>query len=119
MFEDPHSAASAGAAAPGAHVPLSPEEKTAKDRETGLLQHELETTKAFLQSVIEQKEAANEELRAANEEVVSINEELQITNEELQKAEEELQATNEELTTVNDELRSRIAPGRLPRRNSS
>ena len=42
--------------------------------------------------MIEQKEAANEELRAANEEVISANEELQSTNEELTTAKEELQA---------------------------
>ena len=58
--------------------------------------------------MIEQKEAANEELRAANEEVICANEELQSTNEELTTAKEELQATNEELTTVNDELQNRI-----------
>jgi two-component system CheB/CheR fusion protein len=108
LFEEARPAAEAGAAAPRARVPLSPEEESAKDRELGLLKHELETTKAYLHSVIEQKEGANEELRAANEEVISTNEELQSTNEELQTAKEELQATNEELTTVNDELLSRI-----------
>ncbi len=106
MFEEARPAA--GAAAPRARIPLTPDEESADERVTGLLQHELETTKSFLQSVIEQKEGANEALRAANEEVVSTNEELQSTNEELQTAKEELQATNEELTTVNDELRSRI-----------
>jgi two-component system, chemotaxis family, CheB/CheR fusion protein len=108
LFEEARAAAAAGAAAPRARVPLTPEEESAKDRELGLLQHELETTKAYLQSVIEHEEGANEELRAANEEIISANEELQSTNEELQTAKEELQATNEELTTVNDELRSRI-----------
>jgi two-component system CheB/CheR fusion protein len=78
----------------GARLPVTPEEESAKDQEIGRLKHELETTKAYLQSVIEQKEAANEELRAANEEIISAN--------------EELQATNEELTTVNDELQNRI-----------
>ncbi|MDP1827671.1 MAG: CheR family methyltransferase [Archangium sp.] len=68
------------------------------------LRSELASTRAYLQSVIEQLEAGNEELRAANEEVVSSNEELQSTNEEMQTAREELQATNEELSTVNDEM---------------
>lgn len=108
MFEEARPGAAAGATAPRARVLLTPEEESAKDRELGLLQHELETTRAYLQSVIEQKEGTNEKLRAANEEVISTNEELQSTNEEPQTAKEELQATNEELTTVNDELRSRI-----------
>ena len=58
-------------------------------------------------SVLEDQEAASEELRAANEEILSSNEELQSTNEELQTAQEEVQSSNEELTTVNEELRDR------------
>jgi two-component system CheB/CheR fusion protein len=107
MFEEAGPAAAAEAAAPRERGPATPEE-SAKGQEIRLLKHELETTKAYLQSVIEQKEGVNEELRAANEEVISANEELQSTNEELETAKEEAQATNEELTTVNDELRSRI-----------
>jgi two-component system CheB/CheR fusion protein len=84
------------------------EEESEKDREISRLDRDLVSTRAYLQSVIEQKEATNEELRAANEEVVSANEELQSTNEELTTAKEELQSTNEELTTVNDELQNRI-----------
>ncbi len=87
---------------------ISPEEESEQVREVGRLSQDLASTRAFLQSVIEQKESANEELRAANEEVISANEELQSTNEELTTAKEELQATNEELSTVNDELQSRI-----------
>lgn len=68
------------------------------------VEQELASTRAYLQSVIEQSEASNEELKAANEEIVSSNEELRSTNEELQMAKEELQATNEELSTVNDEM---------------
>jgi two-component system CheB/CheR fusion protein len=68
---------------------------------------ELEATKQYLRSVIEQHEATNEELRAANEEILSANEELQRTNEELETAKDELQSANEELTTVNEELRRR------------
>jgi two-component system CheB/CheR fusion protein len=70
---------------------------------------ELEETKQYLRSTIEQHEATNEELRAANEEILSANEELQSTNEELETAKEELQSANEELTTVNEELRGRNA----------
>lgn len=61
----------------------------------------------YLQSVIEQQDAANEELRSANEEILSSNEELQSTNEELETAKEELQSVNEELMTVNDQLQTR------------
>ena len=57
--------------------------------------------------MIEQYEAANEELRAAGEEIQSSNEELRSTNEELETTKEEVQSTNEELTTVNEELRHR------------
>ncbi len=68
------------------------------------LQKELETNKAYLQSIIQEQESRNQDLRAANEEILSSNEELQSTNEELQTAKEEIQATNEELSTINDEL---------------
>ncbi len=66
------------------------------------LAEELASTRAYLQSLIE-------ELRTANEEAQSANEELQSTNEELQTAKEELQSANEELTTTNDEMKSRNA----------
>ena len=70
------------------------------------LRHELTATKEFLQSIIEEREAANQELQAANEELLSSNEELQSTNEELETAKEELQSVNE-LTTVSEELQHR------------
>ena len=73
------------------------------------VERELGATRDYLQTVIEDKESANEELRAANEEVQSANEELQSINEELETAKEELQSTNEELVTVNDELAGRNA----------
>jgi two-component system CheB/CheR fusion protein len=73
------------------------------------LEQDLKTTKAYLQSIIEEQEATNQDLRAANEEILSSNEELQSTNEELQTAKEEIQATNEELSTINDELYRRHA----------
>ena len=71
------------------------------------LEEEIAGTKRYLHSVIQQQEAAAEELKSAHEEVQSSNEELQSTNEELLTAKEELQSTNEELTTVNDEMQSR------------
>jgi len=85
----------------------SRKERRAEDLKVVRLQHELSATKDYLQSIIEDKEAANEELKAANEEIQSSNEELQSTNEELETAKEELQSTNEELTTVNEELQNR------------
>jgi two-component system, chemotaxis family, CheB/CheR fusion protein len=69
------------------------------------LEKELVANKEYLQSVIDEREVANEELRSANEEIQSSNEELQSTNEELETAKEELQSINEELTTLNEELR--------------
>ena len=108
LFEEVQAAGEPRAAAPRPRLPATPEEESAKDQEISRLNLELETSKAYLQSVIEQKESFNEELRAANEEIISANEELQSTNEELETAKEELQATNEELTTVNDELQNRI-----------
>jgi two-component system CheB/CheR fusion protein len=71
------------------------------------LKSELEATRQYLQSIIEEQETMNEEMRAANEEIQSSNEELQSTNEELETAKEELQSTNEELTTLNEELENR------------
>jgi two-component system CheB/CheR fusion protein len=108
LFDEARPPAGAEAAAARARAGVTPAQESAKDQEIVRLRQELETTRAYLQSVIEEKDGANEELRAANEEVVSANEELQSTNEELETAKEELQATNEELTTVNDELQNRI-----------
>ncbi len=71
------------------------------------LNQEVAATKEFLQSIIDQHEAANEDLKYANEQVQSSNEELQSMNEELETAKEELQSTNEELMTLNEELRTR------------
>jgi len=71
------------------------------------LSQELESTKAYLQSLIDDQDRGTDELNAANEELISGNEELQSMNEELETAKEELQSTNEELLTVNDELQHR------------
>ena len=79
----------------------------AQELEATRLRGELETTKSYLQSIIEEHEATNEELKSANEEILSSNEELQSTNEELETAKEELQSTNEELVTVNEQLQVR------------
>ena len=68
---------------------------------------ELAETKAYLSTLIEGEQAANEELKSASEELLSSNEELQSTNQELQTAREETQAINEELRTLNDELEER------------
>ncbi len=70
-------------------------------------QRELTELKVYLRRMVEQHEAANEELKSANEEASSSNEELESTNEELRTTKEELQSSNEELITVNDELRHR------------
>jgi two-component system CheB/CheR fusion protein len=71
------------------------------------LNQELASTRDYLHCVIEEKDAANEELKSANEEIQSSNEELQSTNEELTTAKEELQSVNEELTTINEQLQHR------------
>ncbi len=82
-------------------------QRTAAQREIAQLREELALTKLSLHGLMEEHEAADEELRAANEEALSSNEELQSTNEELETAKEELQSTNEELTTLNEELQNR------------
>ncbi len=81
--------------------------KDGDDSEAAVLRQELASTREYLQSIIDQQDAANEELKSANEEVLSGNEELQSTNEELETAKEELQSMNEELTTVNEQLQNR------------
>lgn len=80
---------------------------THANRDAAWLREELASTKQYLQSIVDDQEAASQELRAAHEEVLSSNEELQSTNEELETAKEELQASNEELTTVNEQFQSR------------
>lgn len=70
---------------------------------------DLASTQFHLQSLIEERDARNQELVSANEEIQSANEELQSTNEELETTKEELQSTNEELQTVNEELKQRNA----------
>src|SRR3989475_453346 len=60
------------------------------------LKEELDASREYLQSIIEEQRTTNEELRSANEEIQSSNEELQSINEELETAKEELQSTNED-----------------------
>ena len=91
-----------------AKVSKSAKKATPKQsQEIARLERELDATRDYLQSIIEEQEAMNEELRSANEEIQSSNEELQSTNEELETAKEELQSSNEELTTLNEELANR------------
>ncbi|MEX2207781.1 MAG: chemotaxis protein CheB [Myxococcota bacterium] len=75
--------------------------------EEARLRQELQATREYMQSLVEQHAASTEELQSANEEILSANEELQSTNEELETAKEELQSVNEELTTVNEQLQYR------------
>ncbi len=76
-------------------------------QDTSRIKQELTATRAYLETILEDHEVANQELRSANEEILSSNEELQSTNEELETAKEELESTNEEITTINEELASR------------
>src|SRR6266849_9179765 len=109
MFEDARPAGGADAAETGAGEtkPGKGGKEKRIDRQSAHLKQELSATKRYLHSIVEDKEASNEELQAANEEILSSNEELQSTNEELQTAKEELESTNEELHTVNEELHNR------------
>jgi two-component system CheB/CheR fusion protein len=99
----------------GAEKPAGKSKTTAKSkggakkdvRPSTRVQRELEATRDYLQSIIEEQETMNEEMRSANAEIQSSNEELQSTNEELETAKEELQSSNEELTTLNEELENR------------
>lgn len=73
-----------------------------------VLEQELTTTKAYLQSTIDSLESINEDLKISNEEIMSMNEELQSSNEEMETSKEELQSLNEELTVVNSQLQEKI-----------
>ena len=88
---------------------LPPEPRTVGTRETvnAQLRDDLDATRLHLQSLLEERDAHNQELVSANEEIQSANEELQSSNEELETTKEELQSSNEELQTVNEELQQR------------
>src|SRR6266849_6443566 len=108
MFEDSRPAGGAESAETTAgETRLGKRGKEERINQSSHLKKELIATKRYLHSIVEDKEASNEELQAANEEILSSNEELQSTNEELQTAKEELESTNEELHTVNEELHNR------------
>src|SRR5229473_4262704 len=108
MFEDSRPAGRAELAETVAgETKLGKGGKEKRSNQTSHLKQELAATKRYLHSIVEDKEASNEELQAANEEILSSNEEFQNTNEELQTAKEELESTNEELHTVNEELHNR------------
>lgn len=79
-----------------------------KDRRVKKLEEELLATRAYVNAITQDHDAANEELQSANEEIISSNEELQSLNEELETSKEEIESTNEELTTSNHELYARI-----------
>jgi two-component system, chemotaxis family, CheB/CheR fusion protein len=86
---------------------VSPQSSSAREiLEITRVREDLSSTRLYLQSLIEERDARNQELTSAYEEIQSSNEELQSANEELETAKEELQSTNEELQTVNDELRT-------------
>jgi two-component system, chemotaxis family, CheB/CheR fusion protein len=71
------------------------------------LKQELLLTSQHMQSLIDERDSANQDLTSANEEIQSSNEELQSINEELETSKEELQSSNEELNTLNEELQNR------------
>ena len=112
----------------GSHAPEpEPEEKESPaapagdDMEAARVRSELDSTREYLRSVIQDYEASNEELRAANEEVLSSNEELQSSNEELETAKEELQSHARSSPSAHHACRhrrsDRAAHGRkIPRR---
>src|SRR6266478_3976569 len=80
MFEDSRPADKADAAenTPGEAEPgKGGREK--RSNQSSHLKQELAATKRYLHSIVEDKEASNEELQAANEEILSSNEELQST----------------------------------------
>jgi len=89
-----------------------PETSPRRTKQTGRAElarreREIVSLREQLQELVQDHEAADEEVRSMNEEILSSNEELQSTNEELETAKEELESTNEELTTLNDELQKR------------
>lgn len=93
---------------PDHHAPArESDQQPVSDDQILRLKQEITVTKEYLQSIIAQHEAANDDLRYANEQVQLSNEELQSMNEELATAKEELQSINEELMTLNEELGTR------------
>lgn len=79
------------------------------DRQSEMLEAELDHSRRRMQNALEDYETSQEELKASNEELQSANEELRSTLEELETSKEELQSINEELQTVNQENRHKVA----------
>jgi two-component system CheB/CheR fusion protein len=82
-------------------------ESKADSVEVERLKQDLLLTSQRMQSLIDERDSANQDLTSANEEIQSSNEELQSINEELETSKEELQSSNEELNTLNEELQNR------------
>jgi two-component system CheB/CheR fusion protein len=98
---------SASKQSPGSPVGKLRSSGRTTNKESTQLRRKLSEAEEHLRSLVESKEASDEEYQSANEEILSANEELQSTNEELETSKEELQSANEELNTVNDELHNR------------
>src|SRR5690606_24028179 len=60
----------------------SPQARAEYESREKMLRQELEEAKEYLQSIIEEHEATNEQLKSANEQIPSSNTELQSINEE-------------------------------------
>jgi len=90
--------------APSEEQPGRTGKRGSSARRIAALELELATTRIKMQTMLEERDAANEELQSANEEIRTSNEELQSSNEELKTSQEELQSANQELTTINQEL---------------
>ncbi len=85
----------------------TPRALKADPSEVQRLKQELLLTSQRMQSLIDERDSANQDTTSANEEIQSSNEELQSINEELETSKEELQSSNEELNTLNAELQDR------------
>jgi two-component system CheB/CheR fusion protein len=94
---------------PSAQSPIIRTRRKSKadSAEAERLKQELLLTSQHMQSLIDERDSANQDLTSANEEIQSSNEELQSINEELETSKEELQSSNEELNTLNEELQNR------------
>ncbi|KMY68846.1 hypothetical protein AAU61_04485 [Desulfocarbo indianensis] len=78
------------------------------------LHRKLAASQKHLSVMVEDMQAANQELVSLCEEAQAANEELDAANQELDTANQELSASNEELATINQELETRSAElGRL------
>lgn len=64
-------------------------------KEIAQLRRKLAEAEDHLRSLVESKEASDEDYQSASEEILSANEELQSTNEELETSKEELQSANQ------------------------